>query len=189
MMIAARRICRSLFPARLAAFARDRRGASAVEFAILLPLMLTLYLGTEEVAHGVSAHRKVTLTARAVADLVAQASSLDNSGMNNVLNAAGAVLAPYPVSNAKITVSLVKIDSNGVAKVEWSDTRNGTARAKGSVVTVPPAFVVNNTSLIWGEAEYAYTPTVGYVISGTMNLKDQIYLRPRLTDTVTRSNS
>ncbi|NWG23020.1 MAG: pilus assembly protein [Pseudorhodoplanes sp.] len=189
MIAAAKRIALSLLPARLTDFARDRRGVSAVEFAIMLPLMLTIYLGTEEVAQGVGAHRKVTLTARAVADLTAQASNLDNAGMNNVLNASAAILAPYPVSKAKITVSLIKIDGNGIAKIEWSDTKNGTARAKGSVVTVPSAFVVNNTSLIWGEVEYAYTPTIGYVISGTMNLKDQIYMRPRLTDTVTRSNS
>ena len=41
---------------RLVRFARDRRGVSAVEFAMLLPLMLTLYLGTVEISQGV-AHR------------------------------------------------------------------------------------------------------------------------------------
>ena len=32
-------------PHALAGFARDQRGVSAVEFAMLLPLMITLYLG------------------------------------------------------------------------------------------------------------------------------------------------
>jgi len=36
---------------------------------------------------------------------------------------------------------------------------------------------------------YAYTPTIGYVITGTLNLADRIYMRPRLSDTVTRLNS
>ena len=43
-----------------------------------------------------------------------------------------------------------------------------------------------STSLIWAETEYAYTPNIGYVITGTKNLKDQIYLRPRLSDCVLR---
>jgi len=35
-----------------ARFAQDRRGVSAVEFAMLLPLMITLYLGAVEVSQG-----------------------------------------------------------------------------------------------------------------------------------------
>ena len=51
-------------------------------------------------------------------------------------------------------------------------------------VTLPTALTVANTSLIWAEVQYAYTPAIGYVITGTMTLKDQIYMRPRLSDTV-----
>ena len=61
----------------------DERGVSAVEFAMLLPLMLTLYLGGVEVSQGVSIDRKVTLTARTVADLVAQVSSINTTGLNS----------------------------------------------------------------------------------------------------------
>ena len=32
-----------------------------------------------------------------------------------------------------------------------------------------------NTSLVWGEVSYAYKPVIGYVLTGTLNLKDQIY--------------
>ena len=39
---------------RLVDFLADRRGLSAVEFALLLPLMLTLYLGGVEVSNGVA---------------------------------------------------------------------------------------------------------------------------------------
>jgi hypothetical protein len=49
--------------------------------------------------------------------------------------------------------------------------------------------VVNNSSLIWGEVQYTYKPTIGYVITGTLTLHDQIYMRPRLTDTVTGPSS
>jgi len=34
-----------------------------------------------------------------------------------------------------------------------------------------------------------YTPAIGYVVTGTLNLTDQMYMRPRLSDTVTRVNS
>jgi Flp pilus assembly protein TadG len=177
----------ALMSGRAARFARDERGVSAVEFAMLLPLMTTLYLGGVEVSQGVSIDRKVTLTARTVTDLTSQVSSVNNSGMNNILTAATSILSPYPVDKAKITVSLLKIDANSKVTVEWSDTKNGTARTKGSTVTIPSALVVPNTSLVWGEVSYSYKPVVGYVLTGTLNLKDQIFMRPRLSDTITRT--
>ena len=65
---------------RLACFAQDRRGTSAVEFAMLLPLLLTLYLGTFEISQGIGINRKVTLTTRTVADLASQVSSISDYG-------------------------------------------------------------------------------------------------------------
>jgi Flp pilus assembly protein TadG len=171
---------------RLRRLIDDERGMSAVEFALLLPLMLTLYLGTVEVSQGIAADRKVTLTARTVGDLVSQLASIGNSDMTNTLNASSAVMSPFPVSSLKVTVSSVKVDAAGKATVDWSDTLNGTARAKGSAVTLPTALNVANTSLIWAEVQYTYKPVIGYVVTGTLTLKDQIYMRPRLSDSVTR---
>ena len=95
-------------------------------------------------------------------------------------------MAPFPTANLKVTVSSVKIDATGKATIAWSDTLNGTARAKGSTVTLPTALNVANTSLIWSEVQYTYKPAIGYVVTGTLTLKDQIYMRPRLSDSVTR---
>jgi Flp pilus assembly protein TadG len=170
-------------------FLADKRGVSAVEFAMVLPLMVTLYLGGVEVSSAVAIDRKMTLVARTLGDLVSQATSVDNSGMTSILAATTAVMAPYSDTNLKITVSSVQINSQGVAKVSWSDAKNATPRTVGSTVTLPAALNVPSTSLIWAEASYAYTPTVGYIITGTKNLTDQIYMRPRLTDCVLRPNT
>jgi Flp pilus assembly protein TadG len=174
------------FKRKLGGLAGDERGVSAVEFAMLLPLMLSLYLGAVEVSQGIGADRKVTLTARTICDLVSQVSTIGNTDMTNALNAASAVMVPFPVANLKVTVSSVKIDSTGKATIDWSDSLNGTARAKGSTVTLPTALNVANTYLIWSEVQYTYKPVIGYVVTGTLTLKDQIYMRPRLSDSVTR---
>lgn len=166
---------------------RDERGVSAVEFALLLPLMLTLYFGAVEVSQAVAVDRKVTLSARSVADLIAQAQSVNTSDVNGILDAASAVTAPYSALNLKVTVSQIKIDAQGNATVSWSDARNTTAKTPGAAVTIPSALKIANTYLILGEVEYAYTPTIGYVITGTLNLKDQIYMRPRQSTSVARS--
>ena len=77
-------------------------------------------------------------------------------------------------------------NANGNAKIKWSSSKNGTARAVGSSVTLPAALNVPSTSLVWGEASYTYEPSIGYMVTGTMNLSDQIFMRPRLSETVTK---
>jgi len=180
-------VAKPLFPACLRTFVTDKRGVSAVEFALLLPLMLTLYLGGVELSQGISIDRKVTLTARTVADLVAQAQSVSTAttaDATSALGAAAAIMAPYPIDAAKIVVSLIEIDKNGNAKVKWSSAKNATPRAAGSSVTLPTALQVPETSLVLGEASYDYQPSIGYVVTGSMKLSNQIYMRPRL-DTAT----
>jgi Flp pilus assembly protein TadG len=176
----------SVMPAPLRRFAADQRGVSAVEFAILLPLMLTLYLGGVEVSQAVSADRKTTLVAHTVGDLTAQASNVTTADMTNVLNAASAVAYPFAAANLRVTVSSVCINSTGtVATIAWSRTLNGTARSGTVTSLIPSALMVASTSLVWGEASYAYRPTIGWTITGTLNLGDKFFLRPRLSNSVT----
>jgi Flp pilus assembly protein TadG len=170
---------------RITSLRRDQSGVSAVEFAMLLPLMVTLYLGAVEISQGVAIHRKVTLTARTVADLASQVTGINTADMSNMLKAAEAVIAPFPPGELKATVSAVNIDANGIATVAWSCTLNGTKRAVNSTVSLPAALNVANSQLVWSEVQYNYVPTIGYVVTGALNLQDQIYMRPRLSDTVT----
>jgi len=167
----------------------DQRGVSAVEFAMILPLMITLYLGAVEISQGVGIDRKVTLTTRTVADLTSQVTTVTSSDISSILNASAQVIMPYDATKVKVTVSQVKIDANSTATIDWSCTLNGTKRGTGSSVTLPSALVVPSTWLIWSEVSYSYKPTIGYVVTGTLNLSDQIYMRPRQSTSVTLSGS
>jgi Flp pilus assembly protein TadG len=169
-------------------FARERRGLAALEFSLLLPVMLTLYLGSYEVTTAVAVQRKVTLTARAVADLSSQFTSIANSDMSNILNASSDIIAPYAAADLQVVVSELSVNAQGQASVVWSDTLNGTARPVGEVVTIPTSLAVPNTYLILGEASYSYDPTYGYVVTGTMTLSDQIYVEPRQSNSIARTS-
>lgn len=168
---------------RIRQVARDPRGVSAVEFALLAPMMIGLYLGCVEISEGVSADRKVSLAAAAAANLAAQVTTISTSDMTNILDATTAVIKPYDPAKLTITVSCIKIDANKNATVKWSASRNGTARATGAYTfdTGTAALAVPNSWLILGEAGYLYTPTVGYTITGSLTLSDRMYMSPRIT--------
>lgn len=173
---------------RLHRFAADQEGVSAIEFAMLLPLMLTLYLGGVEISQAVSADRKTTLVAHTVGDLIAQVTCVSSADMTNVFNAAQAVVYPFSTSNLKVTATRVDIDANGNATVGWTATFNGGASTRSGNVTANVPSVLRtanlNASLIWAEAAYAYTPTIGYGIVGNLTLNEKIFMVPRLSTTV-----
>lgn len=167
-------------------FGADDRGVSAIEAALLMPFMITLYLGGVQLSQAIDIDRKATLAARTVADLTSQVASTDSAGVTTILNAATQVMSPYADSEANagklmVRVSVIKIDAQSKVTIEWSKAKNGKPLTE---VTVPPDLVIPSTYLVLGEAEYAYTPQIGSVLTGTMNLNDKIYMRPRLSTTV-----
>lgn len=160
-------------------FAGDERGVSAVEFALVAPVMIALYFGCVEISDGVSVDRKVSLAAAALANLSSQVSTISASDMSNIFDATGAIAAPYDVNKMKMTVTCINIDANKNATVKWSATRNGAA--KSGNVTLPDALKVANSQIILAEASYTYQPTVGYTITGAIDLADKMYMTPRQT--------
>ena len=83
----------------------DRSGTSAVEFAIALPVLILLFTGGFQLSDAVAAYRKVTTTARAMADLTSQYSTVNDTTLDRILNASQQVMAPYASSNATLVVS------------------------------------------------------------------------------------
>jgi Flp pilus assembly protein TadG len=174
---------------RLRNLRRDHRGVAAVEFAIVLPFMLALYIGGVELGDALSIDVKVTDTAHILADLTTQNTCVTSGAsgtMSGILNASSQTIAPYSASNLVVTVSEVSTDANGNATVTWSQSLNGTARPVGQAMTLPSSLAGQKTiSLILGEVSYAYTPQLGYAITGTVALADSYYLFPRNSNSVT----
>jgi Flp pilus assembly protein TadG len=166
---------------RITRFFRDARGMAAVEFAIIVPMMLTIFFGTIEVSNGVAADRKVTLASRTLSDLVSQGTKVSNTDLDNFFKMSVAIMTPYGAAPLQQRVSAIDIDDKGIAKVAWSRA-NGTGIAaldKDKVVSVPEGLIANNTQLILAEVFYKYTPTVGYFMKDGVMLSDVCYTRPR----------
>jgi Flp pilus assembly protein TadG len=172
---------------RLRGFSRAQGGMAAVEFAVILPFMLTAYLGGVEIGDGVAIDRKVAITTRAVADLASRYTKITNADMTTILGASATIIQPYVSAPLGVTVSGVIVDNHGNATIDWSDTLNGTIRTKGSAVTLPGTLATAGAYYVWGEVKYAYTPTLGYVMTGTWNLSNQIFMSPRESGTIVRS--
>jgi len=169
-------------------FARDRDGVSAVEFAIVLPFMLTLYLGGVELGEGLSIKFKTTLAARTVTDLASQYVSIDGTNMQNILGASSTVLSPYSTAGVIVTLTELTVNSSGKGVVQWSCSLNGTAYTANQKLTMPTNLQTTGITVLYGEVTYPYTPPIGYAITGTYNIYQNMYFYPRLSATISNSS-
>ena len=140
----------------------DKRGVAAVEFALILPLMVVLYLGSSEVTQGVLASRKMAIVSRTLSDLVAQqptattapctAAGLCDSTMTSIFAAASVIMSPFSVSAlGDGTSSLTMV----VSSVEF--VANATSPA--------PATASNGYEAVVRWSKSAASPNVGTVRS------------------------
>ncbi len=181
-------------------FSANTDAVAATEFAIVVPFMLVLYIGGIELADGMAINVKASATAHSVADMVTQNTSISTAQMQNILTGATAIIAPYPVTSSSgslmtVTVSEISSDASGNLTLQWSQSYDGTTFGPGRTnltgLTVPPSLngaannpnnpnnQNDNVSFIVGEITYTYRPTLGYTITGTVNLRDTYWLFPR----------
>jgi Flp pilus assembly protein TadG len=184
MLQTARRLLLAL--RRLGRFARQDGGMAAVEFSLILPILVVLWLGGVEVTQALSVDRRLNNLAASVGDLVARSKTLIYSDVDKIFDIAPGALFPYSTSGLQMRVSAVNIDAGQNATVAWSRADGMTAYATSASVTsvVPLTLRVANTQIIMAEVYTTYTPAVGYVITGAMNLDDRLFFVPRLSDTV-----
>ena len=180
----ARRIARPI-----ARFVRARDGLAATEFALIAPVMMSIYFGVTELSDGLMAHTKMTSVASTAADLVAQDTTITNAEVSDIFNALNAIMFPYPADNTKIVISsVIPVGNSGKGMVRWSDAQNTTARQKNSIIDVPPGLISGGGSVIMAEVTYTYTSPAGELIYGQVPFSDTFYSRPRRVIEVARTN-
>lgn len=181
---------RSGLPSRLL---RDRRGVSAVEFALIAPVMLLIYFGLVEFCQGYMAERRAAHTASMVADLVAQSGGTNVADLESTFLIGNMIMRPFSSAPLSIRVSSVTVDARGVATVEWSRAKSAQnagadilpARAPGSVVAdLPPGLITDGETVILGETHYGYRSAFSQAIPGGVAFRRSYYLRPRTTNRI-----
>ena len=179
----------------LHALRHDRRGTSAVEFALIAPVLIGLYFGLAEYCQAMMADRKVTHAAASIGDLVAQSDQVTSADMTDIFTIGRTLVSPFPSAGLKMRVTSVTVDVNNIPKVDWSDGSGLSPLGKGSTVTLPKnsadttkPFVDKGETVIMSEAQFTYDSPVDYLIKSGVSFNEVYYLRPRKSESVARVN-
>jgi Flp pilus assembly protein TadG len=179
-------------------FGTSTRGVAAIEFALIMPVLLIMFLSTFDAANGIAVYMKVRSAAFVLAAITNQYGTsasvnyppIATADMTNITGAASKVLAPY-TGTPVVVVSQIKATSNTAAVVSWSYSLNGTALTPTNPYTsLPTNFAQNSCGssypcyAIVATVSYSYTPLFGSFMTGPITLSDTVLATPRVTTCV-----
>jgi Flp pilus assembly protein TadG len=171
--------------ATLGRFLRCRKGSPAVEFALIAPVMILMYMGSSEICQAVVAKRKLTQVADTVSDLVGRSDTLSAADVTAIREVADDIMFPTPWAQSdNICVRYYKKNASNAIVQDWANGCSGNG-------TTPPAnmFPAATSSLVVVTATYAYTsPTTNLFIPNGMSLSTTAYYTPRDSEYVVYTN-
>lgn len=182
-------------------FKHNIKGIAAVEFALVFPILLLLYLGSIEISQGVSVNKRVSRVANTVADLVTQQDKVNKNDLNGILEIGNSIMFPYTKDKPEIKIVGIEVDSKYPlgGKVVWSrGLKDGAFSRAGYApsddIEVPMDLRVDGTFLVNAIVEIEYQPVAAWVITertrpdGTkyvaLDMEEKFWFRPRLSNTI-----
>ena len=175
-------------------FVRAKDGVGAVEFALIVPILLIIYLMSFEITVAISITRKATHASSDIADLVTQKSTVDRAFLSTMPNVAKATIAPYSSNGLTLKISGINIDATSVARIAWSwQSTGGTPYAVGSTATIPSDLAIPNSFVVRSELSLPYSlllylPGMSGTQKQSFTIKKDFYYRQRVGNNITCSD-
>ena len=171
---------------------RDRSGVGAIEFAILFPILVMLYIAAFEITVGLSVSKRAARAPGSVADIVTQQQSVTKSSLAQISSVANAIFFPFNTTKVQIKLTGITMDTSANAKVLWSWQNSSTTApyaVNSTVSTVPADMAKPSSFLVRAELSIpyrllAFTPAFLPGDMQTLTISRTYYYRQRQNDNI-----
>lgn len=158
----------------------DRSGVAAVEFALVFPLLLLLFLGSFEITNAVIAHKKAQKIAYTVDNLLSKAPALDADTIGRTLDASAQLLVPFDASTLTIDVSYQYVNADGTIKDRWGRRLTNGKVEKTSPGALPSQYSsMRESGYLSTQVHYSHQATFPTLFFERLALNAESIVRPR----------
>ncbi|MGH6988689.1 MAG: TadE/TadG family type IV pilus assembly protein [Stellaceae bacterium] len=160
-----------------------KNGVAAVEFALIVPTLMVLFIGTFEASNLIRVKMKFDAAAPAMASLVALQTSDTGTLTNDFCTGAADMLAPFSTSGLNVVVSSVT-NYNGTTKVDWTADCGDLKHPQDPETLITGLLPNSGDSVIVVQTTYTYNAPLHLVLGASYTFQNVGYARPRTNSTV-----
>ncbi len=177
---------------------QGERGVAAVEFALVLPILLVLLLSGLDLTRYMLYHQKVDRITYTVSDLVSQNQSVSVPLMNDMVLAAGQIMQPFTFGNNGVVIvtSVYKDPAQTYPTIRWQYkgggglVRNSKIGIVNGTPTLPGGLTLNNKdNVIITETFFVFAPIFNSGLTNDGDVYKVAAYKPRLGTLLTLPNS
>jgi hypothetical protein len=167
---------------------RDGRGVSAMEFALVLPILVLFSVGTVEYSRLILLTQKLQSGSFILADLTARDKTLESERLGDIFLAVDQVIAPFEfVESGRAIVTSIGRKPDEEPEVNWQCAGGGALETDshigigaGASVELPDQLAIaTGETVIAAELFYAYEPLFGLGPSSRV-IRRTAFFKPRL---------
>lgn len=160
-------------------FPGHEAGVAAVEFALIVPMLLIAYLGATDLTQALAIDRKLGTLASTVSDIVAQTDAIEGPQVDAYFNAATAIMRPFDLDKTGLQMAVIKVEGN-TTRVTASRSRNAIPTDTlniGDPFDLPDDMrdLADGKFIVVTNAYYTYQPMFGTVFNAEMNLAQRSF--------------
>lgn len=168
------------------AWLKDDRGVSAVEAALIFPIMVTMLCGTIDTGVGLVTNQKVINAVQTVGDILAREEDVTNAELNDAIVSGQLSLSPYSTTSFGIDIAGIQFKNTTLTPtVIWRDTVNMSPNTK--ILDKAARLGKQDEGVLGLTVRYIYYPYFTAFAVGSIEMKEVSYVRGRRGYFVTRS--
>ncbi len=162
-----------------------------IEFALVLPVLVSLLIGTFELTMYVLLHNKLTRVAGTLNNIIT-VQNLSREKLQAIMGTADTIAKPFDfTANGKMVVTQIRnvgqTDDPSNMEISWQESRNGGTSKFGAPGSSPTNLpnnleVLFNQTIVVTEVFYDYKPFfIGFILADTSLYKSIVYVPRRGT--------
>ena len=162
-------------------------GATAVEFAFCLPVLIALLFGMVELGQLLVVQHRSDNAAGTVGDVIARIDKLTDAQEADIFAAAGDILGGAVTGKPDLRVGQIAVGADGAPRWDWSDRQGGwfAAEAHCAQVKVSEVHGLDSSQLAPGahllvsEIHYAWSSPLDFILQKPIELTATVMASPR----------
>lgn len=168
-------------------FGQDRRGATLVEFAFVVPILTFITLASIEIGRYALLNQKLSNAATSLAELAARDGSISIAQLDSMFAIVPNLTEPYNFTNDGVAiVSAIIAPVDDAPEVAWQRSGGGTLVASSNIgtpggsATIPSDLPTRaGDTIIAAEVVFDFHPLFNILLS-EKTMRKATYVRPRI---------